>query len=177
MTEIRGDQSALISRELPSGQYGTHLSPLEHAIFGSTVTVNGELLNIESVLEDGDDLSLMPLGIRERSVDQIKGERKGAYLDGYFSVFEPDRVLIMGDYMHRLWLPELDEKGRIKPKFSVQLLAFNSNTGKYEPAGSVGEDIASKVEVEEGMQKHFSLDKQQLSQTGEMTLSYVPKPK
>lgn len=120
--------SILQGERLPSELNTTHLTPLEHALIGSSIYVkrNGEteLLNPEQILEKEEDFMLRIIGANLEPInsDQALKERKGKYLQGYFTIFHSS-LMLKGGYEQRLWLPtELGEDGTIEPVFKVQLI-------------------------------------------------------
>ncbi|MBI2190309.1 MAG: hypothetical protein HYY87_00595 [Candidatus Levybacteria bacterium] len=116
----------------------THLTPLEHALMGSSVDVmeNGEsrLISGEKILNSDDTFLLLPLGVTADGMDpvQILREREGKYIEGHFAIFH-SRQMDRGGYHERIWLPtELQKDGTIKPVFRIQLITSRGEVVEEE---------------------------------------------
>lgn len=108
----------------------THLTPLEHAIMGSSVEVrkNGEaaILNSEQIIAQEEGFLFTPLGIttKEKDINAILAEREGKYLEGYFAIFASPEMW-EGGYTQRIYLANMGADGKIKAVFRAQLIRSN----------------------------------------------------
>lgn len=121
---------------MPLDLYQTHLTPLEHAIIGSSVEAadGSGLISGEEILKQADNFLFRPLRIinGEEELMQILKERRGKYIEGYISMLHSREMLEEG-CKQRIWLPtEVQEDGTIRPRFRVQLIGSNGEVVEDE---------------------------------------------
>lgn len=136
-TAIESGQILTGERLVPNWNL-THLTPLEHAIMGSSVYMvedsENELISGEGILAREDGFILRPLGVTQRGMDiaQVLRDREGKFIEGYFPTFHSS-AMVKGGYHERIWLPtEVQEDGTIRPRFRVQLIGSNGEVVEDE---------------------------------------------
>lgn len=156
MTEFRGETIVSEGRKLEPDFYLTALTPLEHAMIGSSIEVAGENLSPSEIIKKNQEFLLQPLGLRASNKDSISKERENRFLEGYLPIFSPNSPLLKEGYIHRLRLPEIEEGGQIDPNFVIQLLKYNPTTRKYELVKD--QEVFRGLEIVPQYENLFSLE-------------------
>lgn len=171
MTEFsNGEQHKLEGSLLESNLQSTHLTPIEHAIIGSSIEVDGKFLNSSEILQRGPSFFLSPLGLNNIGAEQIRKKREAKFLEGmtFQAVIPKDvRSFFRSGHYLRLWLPNLDKDGKSAPRFRIQIIRDNPQTGVSEVIKN--KEPMSLIAVPPSFEHFFSLEEERDTQTGETT--------
>lgn len=124
------------SERLSPNSY-SNLSPVELALMGSSIGVRvgkrTRLLTGAELLEQDKDFLLRPQSLAKgnRPLDLIIRERQGKYIEGYFTLFASP-AMWKGGYTQRIYLADLEEDGKIKPEFRVELVRSSGEVVKSQ---------------------------------------------
>ncbi len=124
MPEAGSGRSELFTPLEPDLKF-THLTPLEHALFGSSIQVEGLTLNTAAILFRGPEFFLHPLGTLGSEPLDLVTVARGRHLkslDG-IEIFEK----YLKDYTSRLELPNIYPDGLIEPFLPFQLINRQTN--------------------------------------------------
>lgn len=104
----------------------TLLTPLEHAVRSSSLSVNGVTIGKEEILKKGPGFYLRPFGLPSDATPEMitsfDENRSNKFLEGVFPILDPDIELIGGGYYYRLWLSRVDERGNVDPRLKIQMI-------------------------------------------------------
>lgn len=113
------------NRSLESEFYMTHLTWIEHGLFGSTAKDrDGKVITLATALSRGPGFYLQPVGLSHNppvDIRKIARERNGKTLDR-IEIFEKQ----LKGYTSRLFLPGLYPNGQVQGIFTFQLISQES---------------------------------------------------
>lgn len=148
------------------------LSPAEHILLGSSVrvSVNNPLLDTREIIKEGPQFYLLPIVLNPNyknrfTLEETEKARHNKCMQGFFPVFVLEKNMI--EYEQRIWLPELQDGGKINPRFRIQIVKYDKSIGTYSEITDI--KIVSKLRLDKDLENFFSLEEEIDEKTKERT--------